>query len=245
MRGTLGKASRKERRNTGLSPLTTIVIGVGAIIWFAQIVPTLIYSDCQSAAYWLSGYFKFTSLYQWTGLAIGALLALWAASLFLREARGGVAEAVMQGVVLAALALWFISLKAYLFPFAFPGAASYASVMDRLHPMPVMLESELGLRSFWVEGLPQLEVEFDQNPMRNPAIAKRLPEIFTSAYSPTAADFERLDRCVAEQHRALAQYRKDNEAIDDYRRRADLALRPTRPRDWREEAAEMAEAEGD
>lgn len=245
MRGTLGNSRRKERRQFGLSPLTAIVIGIGTIIWFAQIIPTFGYSDCQYAAYWVSGYFEFASLFQWTGLAIGGLLALWAASLFLREARGAVAETIMQGVLLAALALWFISLKAYLFPFSFPGAATYASLMDRFYPKPPLFESEQDLQTIWVEGSPPPEIEFEDDPMQNPAIAKRLPEIFTSANSPTGADFARLDRCLAEQRRALAQYRKDNEAIIAYLRRAELAARPARPRDWREEAAEIAAAEGD
>lgn len=238
MRRLSGKPRYKIRRSGGPSPLTSVIIGFGVIIWFAQFVPTTIYSDCAYAAYWVTGWFEFKSLFQWAGLALGLIAVLWLAHLFIREVRRDTAEMIMQGVMIVALAVWFVSLKAYLFPFAYPGAAQYSAIVGALHRANPLLEDSDLLLTRWPEGFPPPEVEFERHPLFYPVVNKRMPEIFTSEYSPTGADYKRMQSCVAEQKRALVQYERDRQALRAYWREVDERLEPARPRDWREEVAE-------
>lgn len=228
----------------GPSPLTAVILGLGLIIWFAQFVPTTIYSDCEYADYWVSGWFAFSSLFQWTGVAITAAAALWLVSLLGRARRTALIEVLTQGAILFALTFWFVAIKSYLFPHAAPQLTQMTAVVNALFPLPVIFDQG------WTtippptmsDGVPA--VEFTSDPMRDPAINKRLTEIFTNQYSPTGADFARLRACVFEQKRASAQWRKDRETLWAYERDLELLAKPSRPRDWREEVMEELEREG-
>lgn len=239
MRRSRGWQDRNERRVAGLLSLTVVIVLFGAIVRIVQIPSTIWYSDCQFAAFWVSGWFEFSSLFQWTALTLALLSVLWLATLMLRDARSHTAQTLMQGLVLASLWIWLLSLKAYLFPFAEPSAAHYAALANRLNKADaIIVDAEDRPPARWPQGIPPPQIEFSERPLWRPEINKRLPEIFTSRFSPTGADYERMQTCVAEQKRALAQYEKDRETLKDYWRRVDLAVSPRRPRDWREEVDE-------
>jgi hypothetical protein len=237
MRRSRGGQNQIARRVIGLLPLTAVIILFGAIVGIIGIFSTTRFSDCEFAAFWASGWFEFSSLFQWIAVAIAASIVLWLASLIDRDGGKAWGETLAQGALLFALAFWLLAIKSYLFPYATPAHARMIAIVDAAFPRTVVFDEEFDPRAR--DGNPDRpQVEFEDHPMFNPAINKRLPEIFTSRFSPTAADYKRMQACVAEQKRALAQYEKDRETLKVYWRRVDLAASPKRPRDWRDELAE-------
>ncbi|OFW98604.1 MAG: hypothetical protein A3E78_01775 [Alphaproteobacteria bacterium RIFCSPHIGHO2_12_FULL_63_12] len=233
MRNTSAAARRKSAW-AGPSPVTALIIGLALVIWFAQVVPSTLYSECAYAAYWVSGWFSFTSLFQWTVVAIVAATVLWLVSFLDREQRRSWGEKLAQGAVILALAFWAVAIKSFLFPFASPPLAHTTMVVNALFPTDVRLETELA--SLDGPDAPQRpNVEFENHPLSYPAINRKTGEIFTSGFSPTGADMRRLEQCLAEQKRALAQYEKDRETLRAFMEDEFRAMKPVRPRDWRDQ----------
>lgn len=237
MRGRIKRRKSVARKWAGPSPLTATILGLALIIWFSQFVPTTIYADCSYAAYWVGGWFSFTSIFQWTGVAIIAAAVLWIVSLLDREQRKAWGEKLAQGAVLFTLAFWFVAIKAFLFPYAAPQLAQMTAVVNALFPNDIILASELSPLA-GADDPQRPKVEFENHPLSYPAINKKLGEIFTNKYSPTNADMTRLEECVAEQRRALAQWKKDQETLRAFEDDRFRAIKPARPRDWRDERLE-------
>lgn len=227
------RKSLLKTRGAGFPFLSAFILVFGICIWTAQVFATTTFSDCELGLYWTSNWFQYRSLFQSSAFALGLFVILWAVRAASGSVRGRAAETVAQGVLLLALAIWMTSLKAYLFPFAHPTKAQVDAVIGFLHPPPYVLEEERVGLPISRGDLP--DVEFTENPMNDPKINKRLPEIFTSRYSPTAADMERLQLCIVEQRRAVAQWEKDRKALEDFERELERQVKPGRPRDWREE----------
>lgn len=227
----------------GPSPLTASIVSLALIVWVAQALPATIYSDCDYAFYWVSGWFAFSSLFQWTGAALAAMAALWLISFLDRDARENWGEALAQGALLFALAFWLFALKSYLFPFAPPTHARMIAIVDAAFPRPVVFDEDFRPRPGADEaGRPK--VEFEDHPMFDPAINRKPREIFISRHSPTGADMQRLDACRAEQRRALAQWEKDRETLRAWYDREFYRESPKRPRNWMEERMEEIERTG-
>jgi hypothetical protein len=227
------RKSPLKARGAGFPLLSAFILVFGICIWTAQVFATTTFSDCEFGLFWTSNWFHYRSLFQTSAFALGLLVILWTFGAASGSVRGRAAETAAQGVLLLALAIWLTSLKAYLFPFAQPTKAQVDALIGFLHPLPYLLEEERVGLPISRGDLP--DVEFTENPMNDPKINKRLPEIFTSRYSPTAADMERLELCVVEQGRAAAQWEKDRKALEDFERDKERQVKPVRPRDWREE----------
>lgn len=232
MRSRVRKSLSKSK-STGSSSLSLLIVVFGICVWIAQVFATTAFSDCQLGLFWTSDWFEYGSLFQICALAFCLLGLLWLLKACSGSARKRAAETVAQGVLLLALAVWMISLKAYLFPFASPTKSQVDAVVDYLHPPPFALEGERD--AFAVSHSDAPEVEFTENPRWDPRINKRLPEIFTGRYSPTVADMERLKACVAEQNRAAVQWEKDRKTLEDFEREQERSVKPSRPSDWRED----------
>ncbi|HNR77539.1 MAG TPA: hypothetical protein PKM48_10450 [Parvularculaceae bacterium] len=225
------------KRRAGPSPLSIVIIGLALVVWLTQFVPTTIYAECGYALYWVNGWFSFASLFQWMGVAIAAAIILWLVSFFDCEARKAWGEALMQGVLLVTLGFWLFAIKSFLFPYAFPNQAQMMTAVNFINPLDITLVTEPSPRIGDDDPLRPV-VEFEDHPYFDPAIDKKLNEIFISEYSPTGADMMRLEACVAEQRRALAQWKLDRETLRAWYDEEFYRDKPKRPRDWREEVAE-------
>lgn len=232
MRGRVRKSLLKSK-GVGLSCLTAFILVFGICIWTAQVFATTAFSDCQLGLYWTSNWFQHGSLFQSSTLTLGLLLLLWASRALNGSVRNRASETAAQGVLILALAIWMISLKAFLFPFASPTKAQMFAAIEYVFPTAYALEVDPVTPRFSYGDAPN--VEFTENPMNDPTINKQLSDIFTSRYSPTAADMERLHLCVAEQRRAAAQWEKDRKILQDFEREKELSVIPSRPRDWRDD----------
>jgi len=238
------RGGRKRGTWAALSPLSVAIIGAGLVIWFAQFVPTTVYSDCGYALYWVGGWFSFTSAFQWIAATVAALFALWMVSFLDRETRMNWGEALAQGALLFAFAFWLVAIKSYLFPYSAPTQARMAAIVGTLFPAILPIEYE-NYPQPGADDPGRPKVEFDTHPLNDPAINKKTAEIFTSKYSPTVADMQRLEACVAEQRRALTQYKLDRETLRVWYEEEFYREKPKRPRDWKEEAMEELEREGE
>jgi len=226
------------------SPLTVAIVALALILWFANFVPTTLYSGCDYAAYWVGGWFSFSSLFQWVAVAIAASIVLWLVSLLDRDRRKALGETLAQGALLFALAFWLLAVKSYLFPHAAPTHTRMIAIVGALFPMEaVLVREDHPLVGAGDPGRPR--VEFEDHPFDNPAINKKMEDIFTSRYSPTAADMKRLEACLAEQRRALAQWKLDRETLRAWYDDEFYREKPKRPRDWKEERMEEIEREGE
>ena len=229
-------AYRKKSKWGGPLPLSITLIALSLIIWFAHFASMIAYADCAHVAFWVGGWFSFTSLFQWTGVAIAAATLLWAASFLNPASRKAWGEALAQGALLFTLGFWLLAVKSYVFPFATPSEAQMNAIVGAAFPMDAVLEAEPYPPRPVDPDKPK--VEFEDFPLFDPSINKRPGEIFTSRFSPTAADMKRLDACVAEQRRAIAQWKIDRETLRKYYDKFDYRQKPKRPLDWREEIAE-------
>ncbi len=220
----------------GPSHLTAAMIGLVFIIWFGQVVPTTLYSNCGYAAYWVAGWFSFSSLFQWTAAAVTAMILLWLVSFLDREGLNAWGERLAQGAILFVLAFWLFAVKSFLFPFAPPQLAQMTAIAGAIFPHDIVLVEELSPLNR-PDDPDRPNVEFEFHPLSYGAINKKTREIFTSEFSPTEADLQRLQSCVAEQQRALAQWERDQETLEDYAHEIERSEKPSRPRDWREDNA--------
>jgi hypothetical protein len=222
-----------KKRGVGVSYLTAFILIFGICLWTAQSFGNNVLSDCQLGLYWTSNWFQFESLFQESAFTLGLLFLLWLVQAVNGSARNRTAETAAQGVLILAMAISMISLKAYLFPFAPPTQAQVYAAIDYYHPIPDVLVEERAAPPLSYDDAP--DVEFRENPVNDPRIDKQLSEIFTSRSSPTVADMERLHNCVAEQKRAAAQWEVDRKIIQDFEREKELLVNPSRPRDWRDD----------
>lgn len=238
------RGGRKRGRSAALSPLSVALIGLALVIRFTHLAPTIRYMDCEYPEYWVGGWFSFSSVYQMVAAAIAAGGALWLVSFLDRETRKNWGEALAQGVILFAFAFWLVAVKSYLFPYATPTQARMMAIVGTVFPTYGPFEYDDYPRPDDDEpGRPT--VEFETHPANIPAINKKTAEIFTSKYSPTGADMQRLKACVAEQRRALAQWKIDRETLRVWYDEEFYREKPRRPRDWKEERLEELTREGE
>jgi hypothetical protein len=232
---------RGRQKRTGLlvptALLSSSIMTLALIVWFANSFSVSIFTDCSYAAYWMSGWNTFTSLFQMTGAVIGLMCALWFASHFACGSPDGRVEPLLQGVILVTLAFWLIATKSFLLPHGWPRLTQVAEIVNAAFPRHALLEEEPSPIAGYDDAR-RPEVEFDRHPMSYPEINKRLGEIFTSRFSPTGDEMNRLGDCVVEQRRAFDQYKEDQAILREFEKEVLLSTPPKRPRDWREDVTE-------
>jgi hypothetical protein len=215
------RRARRAERHFAISSFTIFLLGFTLCYRLLHVQAIVFFEPCRNAAIWLGGWFTFSAPLQWIGVAIALCAYVWVFRLaaFSRLNR---IETALQGVLILGLVVAFCAHKATLLPFGEPRHAQMSKLIMRDAHL-YLVESDDLLRGRgpaaeeWpYEYPPPPQVEFEDHPRYYPKYNVSMAAIFKSRGSPLPSEMAALKTCYLEWDRALAQYPKDQETLNEY-----------------------------
>lgn len=192
-------AGKNARRAFGASPFSAFLIGLGLVFWTMNVFAVVTLDTCSNALFWLSGWRGFVAPMQvlFAGIALSAVFFL--IRLFSPGMRDGVAETLMQGLLIAAIIVSAGGLKATVLPFGVPSYQAYFAVVEKVFPVRIKLDEERD-EIPWRNDYPP--------PPFDPRDRELMPyeKLFPHKDSPWPSELAAARQCIADQEAGLAAY---------------------------------------
>lgn len=209
---------KRSQRAFPISSFSIFLLGFGLVFWIIQAFTLLPNYECRYGVVWISGWFEFASLFQMMAFLTGLIAITFVVRLICDVHKLNPGEALFQGAMVATFVGVLVMHKAFLFPQASP---SWDQVVRAVSVVPawkndVRLVEEFEPLEFQPEGFPPPDVEFREDPRFLPEYNRRLSSIFVSKSSPLWSEYKALQQCDAELISALAQWEKDQLALEQY-----------------------------
>ena len=194
--------SESAQRQFPISAFTLfIVLFSQAVHFFWVFSIASMPSFCHYAAFWTTGWFDFAAPYQWLGVSVIAMGALFGVRTALLSTHMTAPwETCFQGALVGAVSLVFLVQTAHLFPYAYPGAASVGRMFHAVSPTPTRVVEAAPLE--WPYEFP----EAPPNPLMNSDDAPQGWDVFRSSLSPTWREYEAMNACRVKYDEDLKAY---------------------------------------
>ena len=208
------------KRSFTISSFTIFLLGFGFIYWVANTLTVVALIGCEYALVWLTGWFKFQSLYQLFFGATFLALIVWLLRIaFLRDLN--LVETSVQFTLIFFISAALIAQKAYMFPNAFPSQEQVKRIVQVIYPMDLRLAEEsdpfFNFRENWKYDYPSPPfAHFPEPPRWSREIDRPLTEIFRDEHSPLYSEMKEVRACYANYKRAEIQYERDRETWEEY-----------------------------
>ncbi|WP_425409509.1 hypothetical protein [Hyphococcus sp.] len=207
-------------QGVAISPFTIFLLGFGFIYWIMLMFTTVITVECEYAIIWVSGWFNFASLYQWSVVAIGLCAATWLARVLFVK-RLNCTETIAQFVFILALAAVAMAQKAYLFPYGAPSRLQVEKIVQSVWRNNLLLIEEQEILTDFREGWkydypPPPFASSPEHPSWDETINLRLPQIFKSRNSPTWKEYQSMFTCFADYQLAVTDYYQNMKIWNEY-----------------------------
>lgn len=208
----------RSKRAFPISSFSIFLLGFGLIFWIIQAFTLLPNYECRYGIIWIGGWFDNTSLFQTVAALISLITILFVVRLFCQWKGLNVGETVFQAAMVATFVFVLTMHKAFLIPQATP---TWDQVVRAVSIIPhfkfdIRLEEEAVAQDIQYEGFPPPHIEFTEDPRYFPEYNRRLSTIFVRKTSPLWSEYKALEQCEAEMVRALAQWEKDQLALEQY-----------------------------
>ncbi|MHA7872452.1 MAG: hypothetical protein ACX939_08905 [Hyphococcus sp.] len=209
---------KRNQRAFPISPFSIFLLGFGLVFWIIQVFTLLPNYECRYGVVWTSGWFEFASLFQIMAFLVGLIAVTFVVLLIFHLNKENLGEAWFQGAMVLTLVGVLVMHKAFLFPQAplsWEQVVRTVSVVPSWKTEPRLVEQDDKVHR-WSEGFSHPDVEFFEDPRFLREYNRRLSTIFVSKYSPLWSEYKALQRCDDEMTRALAQWKKDQEVLEQY-----------------------------
>lgn len=208
------------RRSFAVSSFTIFILGFGLSYWIFHMFTMVMTVECEYAVIWVSGWFQFSSAFQWLAVAIGMCAVVWLMRVIILKDLNRL-ETLVQLVLILGLAAAFTTQKAYLFPYGTPSRDQVERFVSIFSPPLRLFEEQDNIKAYTIERWkydypPPPFARLPEHPRRNNEFNLRMPEIFDDKHSPTRPDEFRMWNCFWDYRRAELQYTQDLKIWDEY-----------------------------